>query len=190
MVSVQHPAAAATAFWPATASHSHVFALPAAQQVGSLVPQWHHHYHHHLPSSNGSCVSVTSHALAGHRRHLHGHTPGGAAGGGDSLGALGQALVSSAAAFLPPQLAGTHHHPPAPPSAAICPPPLSQQVLLSPRPYAGGPVLSLSVPQRQAAITMVDPEQPIGYGSFGVVWYVSIHAITQRLRCGTGRRAF
>ena len=151
MVSVQNPAAAASAFWSTTATHGHVF---AAQRVGSLVPHWHQHF----PSS---CVSVSSHALGVHHHHP---TPGGT---GDALGTLGQALVSSAAAFLPPQLA------PLPPTAAaICPASISQQVLLSPPSFAGGTVLSLSVAQRQPPISMVDPEQPIGYGSFGVVWYV------------------
>jgi nemo like kinase len=161
---VQHPAAAA-AFWPAGGAHSHVFAaFPAvvsAQQVGSLVPHWHHHHHQHLPNVSGSCVSVSSHALAHHHLH-HGHTPIGTAGDG-GLGSLGQALASSAAAFLAPQ--------PPPPMVA----PLTQHhhphhVLMSPRSFAAGRTV-LSLPSQQP-VTTVNPEQPIGYGSFGVVWSV------------------
>ena len=160
MVSVQHPAVAA-AFWQAPSHNHHVLAFPTSAQCGSLVPQW------HLPPSTGSCVSVSSHALAGHRRHpchhhhtpVHGHTPV-TTGGRDGLGRLGQALASSAAAFLP-QLAAQ----PPPPLPAPGPP--LQHVLLSPQSFPS-PV-PLPVPQ---AIATVDPEQPIGYGSFGVVWYV------------------
>ena len=152
MVSVQHPAVAA-AFWQAP-SHNHVFAFPASAQCGPLVPQWHH------PSNSGSCVSVSSHALAGHCHH---NTPGRdtvtpvANGGvlGDGLGSLGQALASSAAAFLP-QLAAQ------PPTG----PPLSH-ILMNPQSFATPVPVPLPIPQ---AIATVDPEQPIGYGSFGVVW--------------------
>ena len=150
MVSVQHPAAAA-AFWPAP-THNHVFAFPASAQCGSLVPQW------HLPSATGSCVSVSSHALAGQHRRYHNHhhqTPVTASiEFGEGLGSLGQALASSAAAFLtqPPPLA------PGPPLP---------QVLVNPQTFVS-PVVPLPVPQ---AIATLDPEQPIGYGSFGVVWY-------------------
>lgn len=175
-------------------------ATASAQQVGSLVqPQWHHHHHHYhqqqrLPSSNGrSCVSVSSHALAAQQHHLLQHLPlhpsgqptvAAAVGGdGSSGGLLGQALASSAAAFLAPQPAAMlhhrhhihHQHPPPPPPPA----PLSQ-VLMSPQtfPCPGATVLSLSpaasaaAQQQHQTVTTVDPEQPIGYGSFGVVWYV------------------
>jgi serine/threonine protein kinase len=40
---------------------------------------------------------------------------------------------------------------------------LAPQVLLSPQTFASAPVVP---------VTTVDPEQPIGYGSFGVVWSV------------------
>ena len=158
MVSVQHPAAAA-AFWPAGGAHSHVFAafpaVASAQQVGSLVPHWHHH-HQHLPNVSGSCVSVSSHALAHHHLH-HGPTPVGTAGDG-GLGSLGQALASSAAAFLAPQ----------PPPPMVAPLTHPHHVLMSPRSFAAGRTV-LSLPSQQP-VTTVNPEQPIGYGSFGVVW--------------------
>lgn len=159
MVSVQHPAVAA-AFWQAPSHNHHVFAFQASAQCGPLVPQWHHH-----PSSNRSCVSVSSHALAGHCHHptpRHGHdkvtpvhvpllTSGG--GLGDGLGSLGQALASSAAALLP--------QPPGP------------HVFMNPQSFASPVLLPVPLPIPKAVATL-DPEQPIGYGSFGVVWYVYI----------------
>lgn len=150
MVSVQHPAVAA-AFWQAP-SHNHVLAFPTSAQCGSLVPQW------HLPSAtSGSCVSASNHGHH-HRACHHHHTPVSSGGGGmgDGLGSLRQALASSAAAFLP-QLA---------PQPPLLPPP-GPHVLLNTQSFPS-PV-PLPVPQ---AIATVDPEQPIGYGSFGVVWYV------------------
>lgn len=157
MVSVQHPAVAA-AFWQEPSHNHHVFAFQASAQCGPLVPQWHHHHHQH-PSSSRSCVSVSNHALAGHRHHPtpgHGHdkvgpllTSGG--GLGDGLGSLGQALASSAAALLP-QPQGPH-------------------VLMNPQSFANPLLFPLPLPIPQT-IAMLDPEQPIGYGSFGVVWYV------------------
>ena len=157
MVSVQHPAVAA-AFWQAPSHNHHVFAFSASAQCGPLVPQWHH------SSTNGSCVSVSSHALAGHHHHHHHHhtpvyghagkiTP--VASGGELGGVLGQALASSAAAFLP-QIA-----PQPPPGAAL------SHVLMNAQSFAS-PVALPVVPQ---AIATLDPVQPIGYGSFGVVWY-------------------
>lgn len=168
MVSVQHPAVAA-AFWQEP-SHNHVFAFQASAQCGPLVPQWHHH-----PSSSRSCVSVSNHALAGHRHHPtpgHGHdkvgpvpllTSGG--GLGDGLGSLGQALASSAAALLPQPQA---HH-----------------VLMNPQTFASPVLFPLPLPIPQTIATL-DPEQPIGYGSFGVVWYVYnvVRYKIQLTRCG------
>lgn len=70
---------------------------------------------------------------------------------GDGLGSLGQALASSAAALLPqPQ----GHH-----------------VLMNPQSFASPVLFPLPLPIPQT-IAMLDPEQPIGYGSFGVVWSV------------------
>ena len=166
MVSVQHPAVAAAAFWQAPSQH-HVFAFPASAQCGALVPQW----HLPVPSTSGSCVnSVSSHALSGHLQHhssCHRHTPVTSGGGlGDGLGSLGQALASSAAAFLP-QLA------PQTTAPLAAGPPLSHHVLLNPQSFAAASPVPLPVPR---AVATVDPEQPIGYGSFGVVWYVVVVA--------------
>ena len=143
MVTVQHPAVAA-AFWqPPSHTHHHIFAFPATP-CASLVPQWH-------PSS---CMSVSSHTAGRHHTPSQGKlTP--IAGGG---GSLGQALASSAA-FLAVA--------PQPPQPPVHPPP--SHVLLHPQSFTAAPRPPVSHP---AAIATLDPEQPIGYGSFGVVWYV------------------
>lgn len=116
-----------------------------------------HHHPHHLfafpatacaplvPHWHPSCVSMSG-------RGLPEPTP-------CSRGNLGQALASSvaaSAAFLPlaPQ------PPPQPPPGPPCSHVLLRAQSLAPQPQA---------------IATVDPEQPIGYGSFGVVWYVCTH---------------
>ena len=131
-----------------------------------------HHHPHHLfafpatacaplvPQWHPSCVSMSS-------RGLPEHAP--------SRGNLGQALASSvaaSAAFLPlaPQ------PPPQPPAGPPC-----SHVLLRAQ--------SLALPPVPQAIATVDPEQPIGYGSFGVVWYVCTHKTCTTPPDGMGGRS-
>ena len=133
----------AAAFWPSSAQHHHhLFAFPATA-CAPLVPHWH-----------PSCVSVSS----CDPRLVPELTPG----AGPGRGNLGQALASSVAASVAGFLPLAHQPAPPPPLPAG---PSHSHLLLRAQ--------SLAPPHPPSpAVATVDPEQPIGYGSFGVVWYV------------------